>query len=155
MSLQLYGWVSVKLKKRVLNLWLITSQCKAKIKLLKTNWNKGEEICRDCSLDMVCDTNGITPDFYLELSAAYSKSCQISKMDRFAKIANGWIMLTVFTISSKLNLWCLTSCWIRPWFSRMFLWLLIETATLNLPRMFLKWLISYVNISSRNQKGVN
>ena len=97
---------------------------------------------------MFCETNGITPNFYLALSVAYIESCQISKMECFAKIPNGWILLTVFTKSFMLDV--LLSCWIRPWLSMILLLLLIETATLNLPRIFLIWLVSYLNISSRN-----
>ena len=95
-----------------------------------------------------CETNGITSNFYLASSAAYIESCQISKMECFAKIANGWILLTVFTKSFILDV--LISCWIRPWLSLMFLLLSIETATLNLPGIFLIWSVSYLNISCRN-----
>ena len=43
-------------------------------------------------------TNWLTPE-------AYSESCQTRKMELFAKLVNGWKLLTIFAKSSNLGVW--------------------------------------------------
>ena len=76
-------------------------------------------------------------------------------MERLAWIVDGWMSLTLFTKNLDvrwfmLNLRCLTGFWIRLWLSRDFFLLSVETATFNLPRIFLKWLVFYLSILSRD-----
>ena len=44
----------------------------------------------------------------------YSEPCQVSKVELFAKIVNGWKPLIIF--AKKLHLRCLTGFWIRLWY---------------------------------------
>ena len=54
-------------------------------KTLIQKWNKYANI-EDLTF---CKINDIAPNFYLVLSEAYSEPSHTSKMERFAKIANG------------------------------------------------------------------
>ena len=87
-----YGWINLKSKKRVWNLWLITPKHKviiSKFNILHLKWKK----------------LGIAPSFYLVLSEEYSKPTQTSKKERLAKLVDGWIPLTVFAKSFLLDVW--------------------------------------------------
>ena len=44
-------------------------------------------------------------DFYNSISEAYSEPCAPSKTDRFAKVVNGFQLLTIFAKYSILDVW--------------------------------------------------
>ena len=105
---------------------------------------KVEQICGDFS-KRFCGISKNARGFCLALSEAYSKPCETHNIKCFAKTVKGWIQSTIFEESSILDV-LLGSEYVSDYPEAFSIIINIESSTLDLPWIFLIWLIVYLSI---------